>query len=96
MLIIIRFQQLSVHALDCILETVSFLNHCYLANEISCIAAKEIFLEAVMNVNVGFMRNEFLYMLNCSFFPSFSVIPHLTKLIYQWVNGFVIAAGIPL
>jgi hypothetical protein len=61
MLSIIRFQQLSVHALECILETVSLLNHCYLATGIDCIGAQEIFLEAVMNVNVGYMRNEFLY-----------------------------------
>jgi len=44
MLSFIHFQQLSVHALECILETVS-LCHGYLATEISCIAAKEIFLE---------------------------------------------------
>jgi len=59
MLSIIRFQQLSVRALECILETVSLLNHCNLATGIGYIAAKEIFLAAVMNVNVGFMRNEF-------------------------------------
>jgi len=95
MLSFINFQQLSVHALECILETVSVFCQGYLVTGIGCIAAKEIFLETVMNVNVGFVRNEFLYMLNF-FFLYFSVIPRLTKLIFQSANGCVIAAGIPL
>ena len=64
MLSFIHFQQLSVHALECILETVSLLCHGYLSTGISCIAAKEIFLKILMNVNVGFLRSEFLYMRN--------------------------------
>jgi len=83
MLSFIHFQQLSVHALECILETVSVFCHGYLLTGISCIAAKEIFLETVMNVNVDFVRNEFLYICLTFFYFYFSVIPRLTKLIFQ-------------
>jgi hypothetical protein len=68
-------QQLSVHAPEWILETVSLLSSGFLATGISCIAAREIFPETMMNVNVCFMRSEFIYKLNYFYFSIFSDPP---------------------